>query len=1086
MANNITKDMARRELARRELARRDSVRTDFRAPFTDAPQPAVTTGVDVPKSLTTGPTIGVDPDAPPSPIGEAFRHGGRSALSGFLMRAANIMPPGSPGAAGAPGLRMLSREVAPEDELRGILPKLAAGATQFAADLPQIAALSAAGGPMVGLPLFAASGVDPDQPGALGRLATESGKAALLGAALKPLSALPLAGRATGGAGIFGGMTVAEGAEGEDVIAQGLLGAALGTMGKRRKGVKIEDKILQMRKRDTSTESRILSSVRGGIRERMEKVAPVDKGTKEKGQRAELRRDLPKTRKIEKGVLPELRGRKQPDAPPQLPKTPEGKVVMPKVPQRRAQEPISVKRETLGPEITLKMKRKLERAKVVPKAKPTELGALGAPETFRALRETTRKATDKLVQGVKAPPGIGRGVKAAKDVMTQHDRQIRFAESTHQLLKKSYNEMISDPVSQKKVLNAVNQPGNRKLHRDLTPQEKGAATWMTEELNKQREFNRKYQIVPEVELPEGVRYIKGWYKDPKTGKAYTGKYGKFSKSLPEAHTKKYPTYEAAEKAGLKPATYNLGDIIGEGWESLTRAHSAREMIKRIGKIQAEEGVSLVRSTAGKPKPIRMVEDWGRLEKQGLEKDYTRASELGPEVKRVLERKMPVKMADDKTMFVGRDVGIHKSIADHVQAYVENPTYGKLSELNFLSKSLKLGVSVFHPMMLGWQEAANFRIPFKNIPRGLKVRKEMGPELRLLHQEGLELWKGYEDVGYRNQFFEGVNLRGKVGNVITKPVTLMRDFIFNVVQPGMKTAFAFDMLHRNLPKYLKGTGLTKEQVLADFAAGRPVHPKALEAARAVVKKADGHFSGEHYKRSLLETNRMMNRLYFSPKARKFWQGALISPTWQREHLLVAKDVAKSLVPNKLLRKMGLEEMGPIHRDYQRYALGAVMIVGGVDAYNYMMTERMDGKGKHLWQNPESYGFAVRAPWNSVEGNPVYFRPLKSLFEVAEFTTSPIKKVSYKMAPWIGGIASIFWPNYYQREVKGVEDVPAKVGELMEQLAMPISVSQWREWMKGDKTLESAAANTFGFPTRIYKGDRRGKKPLKPREPLKPRK
>jgi hypothetical protein len=178
-------------------------------------------------------------------------------------------------------------------------------------------------------------------------------------------------------------------------------------------------------------------------------------------------------------------------------------------------------------------------------------------------------------------------------------------------------------------------------------------------------------------------------------------------------------------------------------------------------------------------------------------------------------------------------------------------------------------------------------------------------------------------------------------------------------------------------------------------------------------------------------------------------------------------------------MRLEEMGPIRHDYQRYFAGAVMIVGGVNLYNYMMTEKMDGKGKHLWQNPDSYGFAVRAPWNSVDRKPVYFRPLKSLFEVAETTKSPLRKISYKMSPWISSFASIFWPDRYSKDVNDWEDIPAKAGEVAEDLAMPISVHQWLQWAKDKKTPESAIMNTFGFPTRVYKP--KGKKPKASKRP-----
>ena len=151
--------------------------------------------------------------------------------------------------------------------------------------------------------------------------------------------------------------------------------------------------------------------------------------------------------------------------------------------------------------------------------------------------------------------------------------------------------------------------------------------------------------------------------------------------------------------------------------------------------------------------------------------------------------------------------------------------------------------------------------------------------------------------------------------------------------------------------------------------KEVKARLQQCAREVVQKADGHFSGEDYKRSLLETNRMMAKLYFSPEARKWWQAVLLSPTWQREHLLVAKNVAKSFMPNSMIErwnkmapKLQMAELGPIKSQYRRYALGGTLMIGAVDLWNYMATQKMDGEGKHIWQNPPGKGFAVRAWWD----------------------------------------------------------------------------------------------------------------------------
>lgn len=282
--------------------------------------------------------------------------------------------------------------------------------------------------------------------------------------------------------------------------------------------------------------------------------------------------------------------------------------------------------------------------------------------------------------------------------------------------------------------------------------------------------------------------------------------------------------------------------------------------------------------------------------------------------------------------------------------------------------------------------------------------------------------------------------------MTKPVALVRDFIFDVVQPGMKISFAYDKYNKMLPKILAEGG-TKEQ-----------------AARTAVRMADGHFSGEHWKRSLSETNRWMADVYFSPRARRGWQALLLSPTWQREHLLVAKNVAKSFMPDRLTTKMGLQPMFGIEKlQYRKYALGAVLMVGAVDLYNLMATESMDGEAKHIWQNPEGKGFAVRALWNEPDGSRSYFRPLKSIYEVAEWVGDPVQKFEYKLSPAIAAIGQQLWPTRYQPEYKGIADVPRRTLDLVTELVTPISASQAIQVARGKKALPSAILPFFGMPT-----------------------
>lgn len=718
---------------------------------------------------------------------------------------------------------------------------------------------------------------------------------------------------------------------------------------------------------------------------------------------------------------------------------------------------------------------------------PPTLGFMGVhPEAVKKLGQTAKaiaKSTQEMIERVKIKPEIRTGVKEAKTAMIEHDRQIRRSESTSALLKKITSDAVPKPDRQMLMVHAYEQKMKGKFWKQLTPDERGMVKFFSGEKAKLNQFIKDNKILETMES-ENINHIFHHWVDPATGKPFKAMYGKFSKGLPQAKQRKIPTYEAGIKAGLKPATTNLGELIGLEWQAAMRAHQSRQMFKTLHNIGAEKGTAIKLTVAGKPRPIRMIERWDKLQKQGLTDNYTRYSHYA------LDKSMVFKDAAGKTVMLKGPVGVRTELYPFVQAYMENPTYNAFDNLISVSRSSKLGLSMFHAVSLAAQEAAlsigklvtghpvQFarRIPFTAIPRGLKYRKELGPVERLLYQEGLELYKHSEQMG-RETFFRGVGISGKAANIITAPVKLGRDFIFGVVQPGMKTAFAHDTFLSMLPKYLKGTGWTKEMVITAYDAGKTIPKEALKAARQAVQMADGHFSGEHWRRSLLETNRFMVKAYFSPGAQTAWNRGLLSKTWQREHLLVAKNVAKSFMPDKLISKMGLAEIHPVAKaEYRQYAYGAVAIVGAVDVWNLMSTEMMDGKAKHLWENPPGKGFAVRAPWNepdytvtdkngktrTIKGGAAYIRPLKSLFEVAEWVHHPFRKFSYKLAPYLSAIIAQF-PNNKYRNYEGMKDVPKRAMDFMFDTFEPIVIDQLVDVARGRKKWPAAVSPFLGMPT-----------------------
>lgn len=672
-------------------------------------------------------------------------------------------------------------------------------------------------------------------------------------------------------------------------------------------------------------------------------------------------------------------------------------------------------------------------------------------------------ATNEIIQKAKAPLKVQKGMEKATKSMIEHDRQIRRSESTSALLKKTVKDAVPDKNRQMLMVHAYEHKMKGKFWKQLNDSEKAMVRWAANEKQKLNKYIKENDILDLMDSPD-VNHIFHHWIDPKTNKPFKAVYGKFSKGLPQSKQRTIPTYEKGIEQGLMPATTNLGELIGLEWQSATRANQSRQMFKTLSSTKVDDGVGIQLRKGKPPKPIRMIERWDLLNKQGLTDDYIRYSHPS------LDKKLSFIDAEGIRVQLKGAVGVRKELYPKLRAYMENPNYVTYDKLNFASKSLTLSNPVFHPIMLGFQEVANWRIPFSNIPRGLKLRKELSEPVRLLHQEGLELFKGYEDLGYQNTFFEGVNLGGKIGNFVTWPITIMRDWVFKVVQPGMKTSFAVDKYHRYLPDAIKRFG--------DTPLARQ------EAARRAVMKADGHFSGEHYKRSLLETNNFMIKLYFMPEARKWWQRSLLSPTWQREHMLVAKNVAKSFMPDRMIKKLGLREMLPIEKtDYRRYALSAVLMVGAVDMYNMMYTKTMDGEAKHIWQNPPGKGFGVRAPWNepsyevetnkldkdgnpimrTVPGGPAYIRPLKSIYEVAEWFRDPFKKFSFKLAPAVTAIGTQIFPSKYRREYKGIEDIPRRMLDFIIDVGTPITADQLASVARGKRTLKAGVLSSAGFPT-----------------------
>ena len=160
-----------------------------------------------------------------------------------------------------------------------------------------------------------------------------------------------------------------------------------------------------------------------------------------------------------------------------------------------------------------------------------------------------------------------------------------------------------------------------------------------------------------------------------------------------------------------------------------------------------------------------------------------------------------------------------------------------------------------------------------------------------------------------------------------------------------------------------------------------------------------------------------------------------------------------------------------------------MVAAVDLWNVIATAMMDDdddKYKHIWENPPGKHFAVRAWWNEpdyevtdkngkkriVKGGKAYIRPLKSVFEVAEWVGNPIAKLAWKFSPMISAMAGLFFPSRYDKNYEGIKDVPEQLGNFILDVTEPIQFSQISDFMKGKKSALGATLPFFGMPTSKY--------------------
>lgn len=632
---------------------------------------------------------------------------------------------------------------------------------------------------------------------------------------------------------------------------------------------------------------------------------------------------------------------------------------------------------------------------------PTEFN-MGVPlkdviPTLDAISSKLEDTYGYLKEAFKTQKGtVGQGL----DAMTEHRRAERTADYRANLLSQGVLRDVPDPGRRLLIMKAIDNPDV--YARELNPQEIKVMNHLKNEQAQITQMLVDAKVIDPKEAKEN--YIFHWWKNRKTGEAQPATYGPFAKTAPQLNERRHMTIDDGIAAGLELATDNPGDLVGMSLRATTRAVESRRLVEMLRGLKSPTGGILTTTSQrgstikAKSHPLGLVENWNTLKANGIADDYIPFDNFALNEKTFHYRNGVRELVEQRA-------AVHKDIYPWVKAYFDSPSYGTMANLNFASKSLKLGLSFFHPLALAAQAIATGRPSNINYPKGLTLFDKADPIAEMLVRNGIER-RGHQDI-------QGMGKMTKI------PVAgKLTDWMFNELTPGLKMMTAYNELSRLLPEYQK-RGISNDI-----------------AARDVVRKVDAMYSHEDVKLAALESSRIMAQMYYAPQARKAWQMAFISPTWQKAHAQMFGRSVASLVPDAVRAKMGLEPKNPISKTYQEYVIGAGTIYAAANLYNYITTKQMDGEGKFLWQQDDK--FSVRAMYNEPDGAKAYFRPLKSIFEVPEFLGSPLEKIGSKLAPIWSSTARLFEAGWNYRDRMEDERTSLDKGiEFATDVATPIS-------------------------------------------------
>jgi hypothetical protein len=661
-------------------------------------------------------------------------------------------------------------------------------------------------------------------------------------------------------------------------------------------------------------------------------------------------------------------------------------------------------------------------AEAIPTPEPTDIVPVESKSLIKQIPDKIKSIFSSFTDAagdvaVEAKGRIRKGI----DAMKEHHKMAREAEITAVRLGNLENETIA-PERHELFSDAVEMGENSKQWSELAPKEQELATWYRALLDIINKRAVDIGLVKEpLEFKGTQKHVFHWWMGREEDTPYASTYGKFGKSTPQAKQRTHATLEEGRATGLKPAS-NVGRMIGEQLKSVAYAGTARKMYKTFG----EEGI---------------LKGWDTIVKEGSENEYVRTPDS------VLRK--GVTFLDPKRIFhtVGEsDAAISKDVYPFWNAYRNNPKYGTWAKLNFAVRTYKLAMSLFHPMTLFRSSVELGYNPVKGLFKGETIVNNVAndPVSKLLFTNGLQI-HGYDPMAVKPK------------SSLFRKITF-NTLIFDHIQPNLKWYFAYNEMNSKL---MEIPGF-------DWSDAAFSKPEVQQMARQITRQADHFFSGEDIKLAGLESSAWLNKYYFSPVARQFWTNFLISPTWQRMHILAAKDVGKSIVGETVSRKLGAKESIQYTKASSlRYFASVIAALGMADAINYYSHKKLDGEGKHMWENPDGYGFTPRLPFNSPTGQPMYTRVFKSETEVAEMINAARKgttaKFVSKISPLPIAVIHQFFPTYPNQYEKGFTE---RIKQVEKDLGEPLGLSAGIRYAVQAGTKEATGKELLGKPSEDY--------------------